>query len=89
MTHASRAVTWAFIVIFSAVAMVGLMRWAKKGGRGVSMAGSAMVLMLGMGLVVPEQLPQQRIEELQEDKGKKGAESGDPPTDPDSLTPDS
>jgi hypothetical protein len=29
---------------------------------------------------VPEQLPQQRIEEAREEKGKKGAESGDPPT---------
>jgi hypothetical protein len=38
-----------------------------------------MVLLLGI-VLVPEQLPQQRIEEAREDKGKKGAESGDPPT---------
>jgi O-antigen ligase len=56
---------------------VCLIRWAKKGGRGAAMLGSALVLLLGAGLV-PEP-PQQRIEEAREEKGKKGAESGDPP----------
>ena len=63
----------------SLVAMIALVRWARRGGRGPAMLGSALVLLLGIGLV-PEQLPQQRIEEAREEKGKKGAESGDPPT---------
>lgn len=57
--------------------MILLIRWARKGGRGAGVLGSAMLLLLGMGLVVNP--PQQRIEEAREDKGKKGGESGDPP----------
>jgi hypothetical protein len=36
-------------------------------------------------MLVPEQIPQQRVEEARQDEGKKGAESGDPPTEPDAT----
>jgi hypothetical protein len=64
--------------VVSLAVAISLVRWARRGGRGAAMLGSAMVLLLGIGLV-PEQIPQQRIEEAREEKGKKGAESGDPP----------
>jgi O-antigen ligase len=67
------------IVAIVLVLVVGvcLIRWAKKGGRSVAMLGSALVLLLGAGLAPAP--PQQRMEEAREEKGKKGAESGDPP----------
>jgi len=40
---------------------------------------SAMLLVLGIGLPIVNP-PQQGIEEAREDKGRKGGESGDPPT---------
>lgn len=57
---------------------VGSIRWAKRHPMGAELLASAMILVLGMaGPVVHP--PQQGIEEAREDKGKKGAESGDPP----------
>jgi hypothetical protein len=73
------ALEWSLAAGFTVALMIALVRWAKRGGRGTAMLGSALVLLLGIGLV-PEQIPQQRIEEAREEKGKKGAESGDPPT---------
>jgi hypothetical protein len=58
---------------------IWLVRWARKGRLGATMLGGALFLLLG-GALVP-QSPQQRIEEAREQRGKKGAESGDPPTD--------
>ena len=69
---------WLYILAF-VITLVALVRWARRGGRGAAMLGSAMVLLLGIGLP-HEQMPQQHIEDAREDKGKKGAESGDPPT---------
>ena len=69
---------WGCIGLLILALMVSLVRWAKRGGRGMALLGSAMVLLLGVGLV-PEQLPEQRIEEAREEKGRKGGESGDPP----------
>jgi toxin FitB len=40
--------------------------------------GAVLRAWMGVGLV-PEQIPQQRIEEAREEKAKKGAQSGDPP----------
>jgi hypothetical protein len=73
-----RALEWCTAAIMTIWVMVALIRWAKRGGRGTALLGSAMVLLLGIGLV-PEQIPQQRIEEAREEKGKKGPESGAPP----------
>ena len=47
-------------------------------GRLRNALGTGALLLLGIGLV-PEQIPQQRIEEAREEKGKKGGESGAPP----------
>jgi hypothetical protein len=79
IARALLAVEWSLAAVFTLILMIALVNWAKRGGRGRAFLGSAMVLLLGI-LIVPEQLPQQRIEEAREDKGKKGAESGDPPT---------
>ena len=58
--------------------MVYAVRSAKKGGTRAAALGSALMLMFSFGMSGdPRQ--QQRIEEAREDKGKKGAESGDPP----------
>jgi hypothetical protein len=76
--RATLAIEWSLAAFCTLALMIALVRWARRGGRGTAMLGSALVLLLGIGLV-PEQIPQQRIEEAREDKGKKGAESGDPP----------
>jgi hypothetical protein len=78
LSQAIVVVEWGIGALVVLALMVALVRWAKKGGRGPAMLGSALVLLLGAGLV-PEQ-PKQRMEEAREQKGKKGAESGDPPT---------
>jgi hypothetical protein len=64
-------------IVLSLCGATWLIRWARKGGRGASLLGGALLLTLGGGLV-PQQ-PQQRIEEAREQRAKKGAESGDPP----------
>jgi hypothetical protein len=74
------AVGWGLTALCALVTGVVLMRWARSGGRrGAAMLASGMLLVLGI-VLVPEQIPQQRIEEARQEKGKKGAESGDPPT---------
>jgi hypothetical protein len=78
MTSVTVALGWSCTALLALGAMIALMRWARRGGRGTALLGSALVLLLGIGLV-PEQIPEQRIEEAREEKGKKGAESGDPP----------
>jgi hypothetical protein len=85
LSAAVRALEGCLCALVVVAIMVALMRWARRGGRGAALLGSAMVLLLGVGLV-PEQIPQQRIEEAREQKGKKGAESGDPPTGEPDLT---
>jgi hypothetical protein len=54
------AVEWTLAAVFTLTLMVALVRWARGGGRGRALLGSAMVLLLGI-VLVPEQLPQQRI----------------------------
>jgi hypothetical protein len=81
LSAALRALEWCLGALVVIAVMIALVRWARRGGRSAGLLGSAMVLLLGIGLV-PEQIPQQRIEEAREQKGKKGAESGDPPVSP-------
>lgn len=64
------------VVLFAAV---GSIRWAKGHTRGSQFVASALILVLGITMPVVNP-PQQGIEEAREDKGKKGSESGDPPT---------
>ena len=59
-------------------AAVGSVRWAKRHFTGAQLLASAMLLVLGFTMPIPKR-PQQGIEQAREDKGKKGAESGDPP----------
>ncbi len=64
--------------------MVALVRTTKKGGVGMAMLGTAMLLFLG-GALAPQR-PEQTVEEAREDKGKKGSESGDPSADPEETS---
>jgi hypothetical protein len=74
----SIAIVLACVLVMSAA--VGAVRWAKRQSTGAQILASAMLLVLGIGAPVVNP-PQQGIEEAREDKGKKGAESGDPPAD--------
>jgi hypothetical protein len=59
------------------IGMVAAIRWAKRTSGKAAGLGGALLLMLSMGVVPPKEL--QTIEEAKESKGKKGAESGNPP----------
>ena len=72
------AIVLACILVLSAA--VGAVRWAKRNSTGAQVVASAMLLVLGIGVPVINP-PQQGVEEAREDKGTKGAESGDPPAD--------
>jgi len=71
------AIGWSLCALLLLIAMIACVRWARRSTRGASIVGSALVLLLGAGLV-PDPT-RQRIEEAREAKGKKGGESGDPP----------
>lgn len=64
-------------VLSLGIGMVAAVRWAKRTGARAAGLGGALMLMLSMGVVPPKEL--QTIEEAKESKGKKGAESGEPP----------
>jgi ABC-type amino acid transport system permease subunit len=74
----SIAIVLACILVVSGA--VGAVRWAKRHSTGAQILAGAMILVLGIGVPVINP-PQQGIEEAREDKGTKGAESGDPPAD--------
>jgi hypothetical protein len=65
------------LVIWTAVVSV---RWTKRHSTGAQLLAGAMLLVLSTTIPIPKR-PQQGLEEAREDKGKKGAESGDPPDD--------
>lgn len=73
-----RATAIVLVITVSLWAAVGSIRWAKRSSAGAQVLASAMMLALGVGMPIVHP-PQQGIEEAREDKGKKGAESGDPP----------
>ncbi len=62
------------VLVFGAV---GSVRWAKRSGVGARVLANAMILGLGMGVVVDP--PQQGVEQAEENVDKTGGESGDPP----------
>lgn len=74
----SMVIVLACVLVMSAA--VGAVRWAKRHSSGAQILASAMILVLGIGVPVINP-PQQGIEEAREDKGSKGAQSGDPPAD--------
>ena len=73
-----RAIAIVLAVMVTLFVAVGSVRWAKRHSTGAQLLASAMLLIFGIGVPIVNP-PQQRIEEAREDKGKKGAESGDPP----------
>ncbi len=75
--RATAIVLSAIVILFLAV---GSIRGVKRHPVGAQVLASAMLLAFGWVVPVPNP-PQQGIEEAREDKGQKGAESGDPPFD--------
>jgi hypothetical protein len=74
-----RAIAIVLAIIIAVLGAVGSIRWAKRHPTGAQFLASAMIMVLGVGVPIVNP-PQQGIEEAREDKGKKGAESGDPPS---------
>jgi hypothetical protein len=66
------------LVVLMICAAIGSVRWAKRHSTGAQLLAGAMLLVLGFSMPVVKR-PQQGVEEAREDKGKKGAQSGDPP----------
>lgn len=79
MSGALRPIAVALVVAGLLVSAVGAVRWAKRGSSGTEFVASAMMLVLGM-FAPAVQPPEQGIEQTREDKGKKGSESGAPPS---------
>jgi hypothetical protein len=77
MRNALRAVIVALIVVALLFGIVGSVRWAKRGGTASKMMATALMLGLGMGVVV--QPPQQGVEQAAENRDKTGGQSGEPP----------
>ena len=79
MRASIRAIAIVLAVVLTLFFAVGSVRWAKRQSTAAQFLASAMILVLGIGVPIVNP-PQQGIEEAREDKGKKGAESGAPPT---------
>jgi hypothetical protein len=75
LVHALATVAMVVFAIWLAVASV---RWAKRHSTGAQIIAGAMLLVLASTMPIIKR-PQQGVEEARLDKGKKGAESGDPP----------
>jgi len=75
VVHAITTCALVEIVIWMAV---GGVRWAKRHSTGAQLLAGGMLLVLGAAVPIVQR-PQQGVEEARLDKGKKGAESGDPP----------
>ena len=73
-----RAVVIVLMITVALWGAVGSIRWAKRSSTGAQLVANAMMLVMSIGMPIVNP-PQQGIEEAREDKGKKGAESGDPP----------
>jgi hypothetical protein len=76
MKPALRGVAIVLLIIALLIGAVGSVRWAKRGSTAASLMASALMLGLGMGIVV--QPPQQGVEQAEEERDKTGGESGDP-----------
>jgi hypothetical protein len=75
VVHALATFSTVVVTICAAAASV---RWAKRHSAGSQVMAGAMLLILGISMPVVKR-PQQGLEEAREDKGTKGAQSGDPP----------
>jgi hypothetical protein len=77
MKNALRAIMVVLVAVALLVGAVGSVRWARRGGAAARLMASALILVLGAGLVVRP--PRQGVEQAEEEQGKTGGESGDPP----------
>lgn len=77
MTPVVRAILIAIITIATVSGMVATVRWAKRGGPGAAAAGTVM-LALG-SILAGKPPPDHDIEQLRDDKGRKGNKAGGPP----------
>ena len=73
-----RSAALALLLVALIYCAVGALRWARRGGTGVSFAANALLLALGMGIVTAP--PQRGVEQAEQERDKTGGESGDPPT---------
>jgi hypothetical protein len=78
MRASIRAIVVVLAVVVTLLGAVGSVHWAKRHPTGAQLLANAMIMVLGIGVPIVNP-PQQGIEEAREDKGRKGAESGDPP----------
>jgi hypothetical protein len=77
MTPAVRAVLIAIATVAVVWGMVASIRWAKRGSSSAAAAGTVL-LALG-SILAGKPPPDHDIEQLREDKGKKGNETDEPP----------
>ena len=77
MNNALRATVILLLALSLLVGAAGSVRWARRGGTAARLMASALILGLGMGIVVDP--PQQGVEQAEEDRCTSGEESGDPP----------
>lgn len=84
LAHITQAAVRAIATVAAVVLMiwfaVGCVRWAKRHSTGSRMLANAMLLVVSIGMPIVKR-PRQGLEEARQDKGRKGAESGDPPDD--------
>jgi hypothetical protein len=78
MQAAVLAIAAAVMVMTLIRGAVTSVRWAKRHSTGAQLLAGTLLLVLGFAAPIPKR-PQQGVEEAREDKGKKGAQSGDPP----------
>lgn len=74
-----RPIAFSVLIALLVLSAVGAVRWAKRGSSSTEVVASAMMLVLGM-FAPGVQPPEQGIEQTRDDKGKKGSESGAPPS---------
>ena len=76
MKDALRVIVVGLLIMAVLFGTLGGIRWARR-GTAARLAASALMLGLGMGIVI--QPPQQGVEQAEEEQDKTGGESGDPP----------
>ena len=77
MKDALRVIVVGLLIMAVLFGTLGGIRWARRGGTAARLAASALMLGLGMGIVI--QPPQQGVEQAEEEQDRTGGESGDPP----------
>jgi hypothetical protein len=77
MRDALRAVVVGLLIMAVLFGTLSGVRWARRGGAAARLVASGLLLGLGMGIVV--QPPQQGVEQAEEEQDKTDGESGDPP----------